>query len=285
MNTLKTGLLMAVLTALLVAIGQAVLGTKGALFFLIIALGMNLFSYYYSDKMTIAMTKSRPLSQEEAPDIHEIVERLAVKAGIPKPRVYLTPMAQPNAFATGRNPQHAAVAVTDGLMRLLNREEIEGVLAHEIAHIKNRDILVSTIAAALAGAITMIANVLQWGLIFGMGRGDDEGEGIGGLLGTLVMIIVAPLAAMLVQMAISRSREYLADAVGAHLSGNPDGLANALLKLEQAAHRIPSQVNPAASHMFIVHPLSAQSMANLFSTHPPIKDRVERLRKMRIGIS
>jgi len=285
MNTLKTGLLMAGLTALLVVIGQTVGGTKGALFFFIIALGMNFFSYYYSDKMTIMMTNSRPLSRAEAPFIHETVERLANKAGIPKPRVYLTPMAQPNAFATGRNPQHAAVAVTEGLIRLLNREEIEGVLAHEIAHIKNRDILVSTIAAAMAGAITMIAHALQWGLIFGMGRGEDEEEGIGGLLGTLVMIIVAPVAAMLVQMAISRSREYLADATGAYLSGHPDGLANALLKLEQAAHHVPSQVNPAASHMFIVHPLAGQSLANLFSTHPPIRDRVERLRRMRIGIS
>lgn len=279
MNTLKVWVLMAGLTVLLVLIGNAWLGQQGALLFLLIALAMNFFSYYYSDRIAIAATGSRPLPREEAPEIHAIVEELAYRAGIPKPRVYYTPSPQPNAFATGRNPANAAVAVTDGLVRLLNRTEIEGVLAHEIAHIKNRDTLIATIAAALAGAITWIAHVAQWGLIFGMGRGDDE-ESPAGAIGSLLMIILAPIAAMLIQLAISRAREFQADATGAQIAGRADGLANALLKLEAAAHRIPMHVNPATSHLFIVNPLSAESIARLFSTHPPIRERVERLRRI-----
>ncbi len=280
MNTLKAWLLMGVLSILLVLMGSALGGQSGALLFFLIAMGMNLFGYFNSDKIAIKMTRSYPVSEAEAPELYDMVRRLSQRAGIPMPKLYVTPSDQPNAFATGRNPSHSAVAVTEGIMRLLNRSEIEGVLAHELAHIKNRDVLVGTIAAALAGAITMIANVFQWAAIFGMG-GDDE-EGGGGMIGGLIMAFLAPIAAMIVQMAISRSREYGADATGAQIAGSPQGLANALLKLESAARRIPMQVNPASSHLFIVNPLSGASMAKLFSTHPPIEDRVEKLRGMRV---
>ncbi|MFZ5899617.1 MAG: zinc metalloprotease HtpX [Bacillota bacterium] len=280
MNTMKVFGLMALLTVILVLIGQAINGPSGALVFLFIALAMNLFGYYNSDKIAIKMTGSYPVSEAEAPELYDIVRGLATRAGLPMPRIYITPSPQPNAFATGRNPSHSAVAVTEGLLRMLNRTELEGVLAHELAHIKNRDVLVGTIAATMAGAITMIANVIQWGAIFGLGRSDDE-EGGGGL-GALVMAFVAPIAAMLIQMAISRSREFGADAYGARIAGRSDGLANALLKLEQAAHTVPMQVNPATSHLFIVNPLSAASIGRLFSTHPPIEERVRRLREMRL---
>ena len=280
MNTLKAWLLMGVLSILLVLMGSALGGQSGALLFFLIAMGMNLFGYFNSDKIAIKMTRSYPVSEAEAPELYDMVRRLSQRAGIPMPKLYVTPSDQPNAFATGRNPSHSAVAVTEGIMRLLNRSEIEGVLAHELAHIKNRDVLVGTIAAALAGAITMIANVFQWAAIFGMG-GDDE-EGGGGMIGGLIMAFLAPIAAMIVQMAISRSREYGTDATGAQIAGSPQGLANALLKLESAARRIPMQVNPASSHLFIVNPLSGASMAKLFSTHPPIEDRVEKLRGMRV---
>ncbi|MEW6727202.1 zinc metalloprotease HtpX [Desulforudis sp. 1088] len=280
MNTMKVFGLMALLTVILVLIGQAINGPSGALVFLFIALAMNLFGYYNSDKIAIKMTGSYPVSEAEAPELYDIIRGLATRAGLPMPRVYITPSPQPNAFATGRNPNHSAVAVTEGLLRILNRTELEGVLAHELAHIKNRDVLVGTIAATMAGAITMIANVIQWGAIFGFGRSDDE-EGGGGL-GALVMAFVAPIAAMIIQMAISRSREFGADAYGARIAGRSDGLANALLKLEQAAHAVPMHVNPATSHLFIVNPLSAASIGRLFSTHPPIDERVRRLREMRL---
>ncbi|MDQ0287337.1 heat shock protein HtpX [Desulfofundulus luciae] len=280
MNNLKAWLLMGLLTVLLVLIGNAVAGSSGAFLFFLIALGMNFFGYYFSDKIAIAMTGSQPLAEHEAPELYAMIRNLAQRAGIPMPRVYRTPSPQPNAFATGRNPANAAVAVTDGLMQLLNRSEVEGVLAHEIAHIKNRDVLVGTIAAALAGAITMIANALQWGLIFGGSRDDEEGGNPLSLVGTLLMIILAPLAATLIQLAISRAREFEADATGARLAGSPHGLANALLKLERAAQHIPMQVNPATSHLFIVNPLTAESFARLFSTHPPIAERVRRLQQM-----
>lgn len=280
MNTMKAWLLMGGLTVLLVVLGGALFGESGAMMFFIIALALNFFSYFYSDKIAIKMTKSYPVAQSEAPELYEMVGRLSQRAGIPMPKLYVTPSPQPNAFATGRNPANSAVAVTEGIMRLLNRTEVEGVLAHELSHIKNRDVLVGTIAATLAGAITMMANAFQWAAIFGMGRGEDE-EG-GGMIGGLIMAFLAPLAAMVIQMAISRSREYMADADGARIAGSPEGLANALLKLESAAQRIPMQTNPAASHLFIVNPLSGQSMARLFSTHPPIQDRVERLRSMRV---
>ncbi|HHW42257.1 M48 family metalloprotease [Desulfofundulus thermobenzoicus] len=281
MNNFKAWMLMGLLTVLLVLIGDWIGGTSGAFLFFIIALGMNFFGYYFSDKIAIAMTGSQPLEEHQAPELFAIIRHLAQRAGIPMPRVYRTPSPQPNAFATGRNPANAAVAVTDGLMQMLNRSEVEGVLAHEIAHIKNRDVLVATIAAAMAGAITMIANALQWGLIFGAGRDEEEGGSPLGLVGALLMIIMAPLAATLIQLAISRTREFQADATGARLAGTPHGLASALLKLERASQHIPMQVNPATSHLFIVNPLSGESMARLFSTHPPISERVRRLQQMK----
>ncbi|KJR98885.1 MAG: protease HtpX [Peptococcaceae bacterium BRH_c4a] len=273
---------MGVLTILLVMMGSAMGGRSGATVFFLIAMAMNFFGYYFSDKIAIKMTNSYPVSQSEAPELYEMVGRLSQRAGMPMPRLYVTPSDQPNAFATGRNPANSAVAVTEGIMRMLNRSEIEGVLAHELAHIKNRDVLIGTIAATFAGAISMIGNMLQWGAIFGMGRSDDEEEGGSGIVGVLIMAIVFPIAAMIVQMAISRSREFGADASGAQIAGSSSGLANALLKLESAAHHIPMQVNPAASHMFIVNPLSGASLAKLFSTHPPIQERVEKLRSMRV---
>lgn len=268
------------LSVLLVLMGNALFGQSGAVMFFFIALALNFFSYFYSDKIAIKMTRSYPVSEAEAPDLYAIVGKLSNRAGIPMPKLFVTPSDQPNAFATGRNPAHSAVAVTEGIMRLLNRSEVEGVLAHELAHIKNRDVLIGTVAAAIAGAISMMASAFQWAAIFGMGRGDDD-EGGAGLIGGLAMAIIAPIAAMIIQMAISRSREYSADATGARLAGSPDGLANALLKLESAAHRIPMQVNPAASHLFIVNPLSGTSLAKLFSTHPPIQERVDKLRSIK----
>lgn len=280
MNTIRTWLFMGILTVLLVLLGQALFGQSGAMLFFFIALAMNFFSYFYSDKIAIKMTRSYPVTPEQAPELYEMVGRLSKRAGLPMPKLYVQPSDQPNAFATGRNPAHAAVAVTEGLMRLLNRSEVEGVLAHELAHIKNRDVLLGTIAATMAGAITMMANAFQWAAIFGMGRDDDEGGG--SLIAGLAMAILAPIAAMVIQMAISRSREYGADATGAQIAGSPDGLANALLKLESAAQRIPMQANQATSHLFIVNPFSGSTMARLFSTHPPMQDRVKKLRAMRI---
>jgi len=280
LNNLKVWLLMGVLSVILVLIGGAVGGKSGALTFFLISLAMNFFSYYYSDRVAIAMTGSKPVSESEAPELYSIVRRLCQRAGLPVPRLYLCPSPQPNAFATGRDPSHSAVAVTSGLLKLLGRSEIEGVLAHEIAHIKNRDVLLGTLAATLAGAITMVAHMIQWGAYFGMGRGEDE-EGAGSFIGMLVMAVLAPIAAMIIQMAISRSREYLADETGARIAGSPSGLASALLKLEEASRLIPMQVNPAASHLFIVNPLSGESLMRLFSTHPPIAERVKRLNQMK----
>ncbi len=280
MNNFKVFFLMGLLSVILVLIGGAVGGTNGAVLFFLISLGMNFFSYYSSDKIAIKMTGAQPVSKEEAPELYSIVGRLAERAGLPMPRLYVTPESQPNAFATGRNPEHSAVAVTKGLLQILNRSELEGVLSHELAHIKNRDVLLGTIAAAFAGAIAMIANVIQWGAIFGMGRDNDEGGG--SLIGAIALAIIAPIAATIIQMSISRSREYQADDTGARIAGNSGGLANALLKLESAAQRIPMQLNPAASHLFIVNPLSGASIARLFSTHPPIDERVKRLSDMRI---
>lgn len=280
MKSFRVWLLMGILSVILVLIGGAVGGRSGAGLFFLISLGMNFFSYYFSDKIAIRMTRSQPVSEGEAPELYSVVQKLTGRAGLPMPRIYISPSAQPNAFATGRNPEHAAVAVTEGLLRILNRSELEGVLAHELAHIKNRDVLLGTIAAAFAGAITMIANIIQWGAILGMGRGDDD-EG-GSVIGSLFLAITAPIAAMLIQMAISRSREFQADDTGARIAGNTGGLANALVKLENAAQRVPMQVNPAASHLFIVNPLSGASIAKLFSTHPPISERVKRLGEMKI---
>lgn len=281
MNTIKVWLLMGALSMLLVFLGSAIGGQSGAMLFFMIAMAMNFFGYFYSDKIAIKMTGSYPVSEAEAPELYAMIKKLSQRAGIPMPRLYVTPSDQPNAFATGRNPANSAVAVTEGIMRLLNRSEIEGVMAHELAHIKNRDVLVGTIAAALAGAITMMANAFQWAAIFGIGRSDNE-EGGGSMAGGLLMAFLAPIAAMIIQMAISRSREYMADATGAQIAGTPDGLSNALLKLESAAQRIPMAVNPAASHLFIINPLSGASLMKLFSTHPPIQERVARLRNVRI---
>ena len=278
MNAIKITLLMGGLTVLLVLLGNVFFGQSGMIIFFCIAMAMNFFSYFYSDTMAIKMTRSYPVSQSEAPELYEMMERLTTRAGLPMPKLYVTPSDQPNAFATGRDPNHAAVAVTEGIMRILNRSEVEGVLAHELAHIKNRDVLIGTIAATLAGAITMMANAFQWMAIFGFGR-DDEGGG--NLIVGLIMAIVAPIAAMIIQMAISRSREFTADATGAEIAGTPDGLANALQKLESAAQRIPMQVNPATASLFIMNPLSGGGVMKLFSTHPSTQERVARLRNMR----
>ncbi len=268
---------MALLTAFLIVIGWAIGGRNMAIIFFIISMGLNLFNYFYSDKVAIKMTRSYPVTQAESPELYAMVENLTQRAGLPMPRLYVTPTEQPNAFATGRNPEHAAIAVTEGIMKMLNRSEIEGVLAHEISHIKNRDILISTIAAAIAGAISMIANMLQWTLLLG---GDDEDNGALGLLASLATIILAPIAAMLIQMAISRSREYQADADGARIAGSSQGLANALLKMESVARQYPMNINDSAAHMFIVNPLKRVSVQKLFSTHPSTQDRIARLQAM-----
>ena len=277
-NRVKTVLLLTGLTIFLIFMGKFLGGRQGMYLAFILALGMNFFSYWFSDKIVLRMYRAQEVSPEEAPQIHRMVEELAHEAGIPKPRVYIIPDESPNAFATGRNPQHAAVAATQGIIRLLTPVELKGVLGHELGHVLNRDILISTIAATLAGAIMILASMARWGAILGMGRDDDEG---GGILGVLVMSIIAPIAAMLIQMAVSRSREYLADETGAHLTHNPDSLARALEKLSLGTQRIPMDASPATAHMFIVNPLAGSSLMNLFSTHPPIEERVERLRTMR----
>ncbi len=277
-NRVKTVLLLTGLTIFLIFMGKFLGGRQGMYLAFILALGMNFFSYWFSDKIVLRMYKAQEVSPEEAPQIHQMVEELAREAGIPKPKVYIIPDESPNAFATGRNPQHAAVAATQGIIRLLTPVELKGVLGHELGHVLNRDILISTIAATLAGAIMILASLARWGAILGMGRDDDEG---GGILGILIMSIIAPIAAMLIQMAISRSREYLADETGARLTHNPESLARALEKLSLGTQRIPMDASPATAHMFIVNPLTGRSLMNLFSTHPPIEERVERLRAMR----
>ena len=277
-NRVKTVLLLTGLTIFLIFMGKFLGGRQGMYLAFILALGMNFFSYWFSDKIVLRMYRAQEVSPEEAPQIHQMVEELAHEAGIPKPRVYIIPDESPNAFATGRNPQHAAVAATQGIIRLLTPVELKGVLGHELGHVLNRDILISTIAATLAGAIMILASMARWGAILGMGRDDEEG---GGIFGVLVMSIIAPIAAMLIQMAISRSREYLADETGARLTHNPESLARALEKLSLGTQRIPMDASPATAHMFIVNPLTGRSLMNLFSTHPPIEERVERLRAMR----
>jgi heat shock protein HtpX len=278
-NQMKTLILMSVLTVLVVLIGATLGGQSGMIVALVLAIVMNGGSYWFSDKIVLSMTGAQPLSRRDNPELYTMVEILAARAGLPMPKLYLIPSHQPNAFATGRNPKHSAVAVTQGLLSILNRDELEGVIAHELAHIKNRDVLISTIAAVMAGVITTIANWAQWALLFGGGNNDEE-ESSG--LAALPLIILGPIAAMLVQMAVSRSREYLADSAGAKIAGNSNGLANALLKLQQASRMAPMDVSPAASHLFIVNPLNAQRLVNLFSTHPPIEDRVRKLRNMAV---
>jgi heat shock protein HtpX len=281
MNTLKTMVLLVTLTVLFIFIGALLGGRSGMTIALFIALVMNFFAYWFSDKIVLGMYGAREVSEAEAPELYSIVRTLSQKAGLPMPKVYIIDADQPNAFATGRNPRHGAVAVTTGIMRLLDRNELAGVISHELAHIKNRDILVSTIAATIAGAISYLAQMAQWAMIFGGRRDDDEG---GNPIAALVMMIVAPIAAMLVQLAISRTREYGADAGGARIVGNPLYLANALKKLHYASQRIPLEANPATSHMFIVNPLSGGGFAKLFSTHPPIEERIARLEAMARGM-
>lgn len=281
-NILKTFVLMAALTGLFLIAGQAIGGDQGMVIALLFALIMNFFAYWFSDKMALAMSRAREVSYGDAPELHTIIARLANQAGLPKPRVYVIPSQTPNAFATGRNPAHSAVAVTQGLLGILSYEELEGVIAHELAHIKNRDILISSIAAVMAGAISYLANMAQWAMIFGGFRGsDDDGDGGAGLFGGLIMMIMAPLAAAIIQMAISRSREYLADATGARISGRPRSLASALQRLEEYNHRYPMHVNPATAQMYVVNPLSGGFLAGLFSTHPPINERISRLMNMK----
>jgi heat shock protein HtpX len=280
MNRLKITFLLTCLTLLLVAMGSAIGGHSGMFIAFAVACGMNFFSYWYSDKIILKMYKAREVSETENPAFYGMVRRLARQANMPMPKVYLIPSEGPNAFATGRNPQNAAVAATEGIMHILSAEELEGVMAHELAHVQNRDTLISTIAATFAGAISMLGSMLQWAAIFGAGRGEDEEEG-GGLLGGLAMAIIAPMAAMLIQMAISRSREYLADASGARICGKPLALANALRKLQQAATMMPMrEATPATSHLFIVNPLTGASLLKLFSTHPPMEERIARLEAM-----
>jgi heat shock protein HtpX len=280
MSVLRTTVLLAALTALFLVIGGAIGGNQGLFIAFVFALLMNFASYWFSDKIVLSMYGAREVSLNEAPDLYRLVQRLAQRAGIPMPRVYIIPSDAPNAFATGRNPQHGAVAVTEGILRMLDTDELAGVLAHELGHIRNRDTLIMTVAATLAGAITMLAHMAQWGAIFGFGRRDDEDSGGGGMLGLLFMAILAPIAATLIQLAISRGREYFADSTGAAVAGSPSGLARALEKLHYASQRLPMDANPATAHLFIVNPLTGGSLVNLFSTHPPIEERIRRLRRL-----
>ena len=281
MNTVKTLGLMVFMTLLLVFVGAALGGRSGMVMAFAMAAIMNVGMYWFSDKIVLRMYKAQPVTEAEAPELHGIVRTLVQKAGLPMPKVYIIPDETPNAFATGRNPEHAVVAVTQGIMRILSREELSGVIAHELAHIKHRDMLTGTIVATIAGAISMLAQMAQWSMIFGGRRDDDEG---GSPIVALVMMIVAPIAAMIVQMAISRTREFEADKGGAQLAGSSSGLANALLKLEKGAQLVPmTDAKPATAHMFIVNPLTGGGLMKLFSTHPPIAERVARLNEMARG--
>jgi heat shock protein HtpX len=283
MNGLRTTILLAALTALVVWIGDMVGGPNGAVLALIMAGAMNFFSYWFSDKIVLRMYGAQEITANDDPELYGLVQDLAGRAGLPMPRVYMIPEETPNAFATGRNPEHAAVAVTQGIRRILNKRELAGVLGHELSHVKHRDILISSIAATLAGAISYLAYMAQWGMLLGGGRDREEGGG-NNILGLLFMMIVAPLAAMLIQMAVSRSREYGADEGGAKVTGDPLALASALRKLHMGAQNIPLQANPATTsataHMFIVNPLTGGGLANLFSTHPAMEERIARLEAM-----
>lgn len=279
-NNLKTTLLLACLTGVLLAIGQLWGGRQGLTIALIFAAVMNLGSYFFSDKIAIASSGAQPIAREDNPRIYQIVERLAAKVNIPVPKIYMIPTDSPNAFATGRNPEHASVAVTRGILELCNDTEIEGVLAHELGHVRNRDILISAVVATIAGAITYIAQMVMWAEMFGGfgGGGGNDREGGGGIFSALAMMIMAPLAATLIQLAISRSREYQADSTGAHITGNPQGLASALEKIDQWSKRLPMRVSPSTAHLYCAQPLtSGQIFSSLFSTHPPIEKRIARL--------
>jgi heat shock protein HtpX len=276
-NYLKTTLLLGALTGLILVCGALLGGRTGMIVALVVAAGMNFATYWFSDKIVLARYGAKPVDEQEAPRLHAMLDGLCARAGLPKPKLYVLPERSPNAFATGRNPEHAAVAVTAGLLETMEQEEVEGVIAHELAHVKNRDILIASVAATIAGAITMLASFARFGAIFGgFGNGRD-GDRDGGVLGTLAMAIIAPIAALVIQMAVSRSREYAADATGAQIAGNPHGLARALGKLDELGRRRPMEVSPATSHMFIVMPLSGRGLTNLFSTHPPVEERIRRL--------
>jgi heat shock protein HtpX len=279
-NQIRTTILLAVMTALILWVGQLLGGRQGMIIALIFAAGMNFFSYWYSDKLVLKMYRAREVTPGQEPELYETVQRLTQRAGLPMPRLYVIPQQAPNAFATGRNPEHSVVAVTEGLLSIMEHDEVAGVLAHELAHVKNRDILIGSIAATMAGAIMVLASMARWSAIFGGGGSNDE-EGGGGFIGLIAMSIIAPMAAMIIQMAISRSREYLADATGASFVGNPEGLARALEKLGAYSKRLPMNANPSTAHMFIVNPLSGKSLMSLFSTHPPLDDRIARLRGSR----
>ena len=274
-NALKTTLLLGLMTGLLLVIGDLVGGRNGLVIAFAIAGVMNFVSYFFSDKIALAMYGAKPVTREEAPRVYRIVEQLTQRLGLPMPKLYVIPSDSPNAFATGRNPSHASVAVTGGILNLLDDEELEGVLAHEIGHVRNRDILISSIAATLAGAITMVARMAYYASLFGGGSRDERDRG--GPLGALVMLIVAPIAAMLIQLAVSRSREYAADEAGAHFTGNPYALARALQKLDAYSKRVPMVASPSTAHLFIVQPMIGMDFASLFSTHPPVQKRIERL--------
>ena len=276
-NQIRSFLLLTAMTILIVLAGQLIGGRNGMMFALVIAAALNFFSYWYSDKMVLKLYRARPVEPREAPELHEIVRTISERSGLPMPKICLIPSEAPNAFATGRNPQHAVVAVTQGLVRLLDREELTGVLAHEMAHVRNRDILVGTIAATMAGAIMMLASLARWSALFGGSSGDNDEGGLGPL-GLILMSIIAPMAAMIIQMAISRSREYMADSTGAQFAGTPEGLARALEKLGAYSSAKPMAASAATAHLFTVSPLSGSGLMKLFSTHPPISERIARLR-------
>src|ERR1700716_785732 len=287
MNQLKTAFWMVLLTVLLVLIGRFWLGTNGMYIALAFAVVMNGAAYWFSDRIALGAAQAQEVGPAEAPMLHRLADRLALQYHVPKPRVYVSPDPSPNAFATGRGPSHAAICVNEGLLRILDEEELYGVLAHEFAHVRNRDILTSSVVAVLAGAITLIANMAQWGLMFGGfgGRDDRDGQGAGGIFAGLLMIILAPIAATLIQLAVSRSREFEADHTGAEVSGDPMALASALRKLERATQVVPAQTaEPAFAHLYIVNPLKGQTLAGLFSTHPPLEERIRRLEDMAAGI-
>ena len=276
MNGIKTLVLLTLMTVLLVLVGDWIGGRNGMIYALVIAGVMNFVSYFFSDRIALAMYRAQPVTREQLPRVYDIVERLAQVMHIPMPKIFVIPTDSPNAFATGRNPSHASVAVTQGILNLLDNDELEGVLAHELGHVRNRDILTSSIAATLAGAVTVLARMGAWGAMFG-GYGGGDRDRRGGGLGALLMVILAPLAALLIQLWVSRTREYEADSTGAHLTGNPHALARALQKLDAYSKRIPMIASPSTAHLFIVQPLVGMSLANLFSTHPPIYKRIERL--------
>ncbi|MGQ0680146.1 MAG: zinc metalloprotease HtpX [Actinomycetota bacterium] len=281
-NNMKTVVLLGGLAGLLVGVGNLLGGRSGAFLGLVFAAFMNLGAYWYSDKIALRMSKARPVTRNDLPELYLMVENLVRRANLPMPALYVVPSEQPNAFATGRNPEHAAVAVTEGILKRLSPEELQGVVAHELAHVRNRDILIASVAATIAGAISFIAQMAQWAALFGGGHRDND-RGPAGIVGLMVGIIVAPLAAMVLQMSLSRSREFQADAVGAQIAGRPDGLASALRKLERGAQQIPMAVNPSAAPLYIVNPLRGQfakGLAGLFSTHPPTEERVRRLEEM-----